>query len=149
RLRQQPLRPDLTRPPLQAVDQATDLVQPRAQVFDPTQLRRDLRERAGGVLIQAADAPLARLDLAADRARPRFRLLAKAAQLGFRRAPVVEHFTEPFDEGKVERLWHLGRAILSDAPRPRFSVSAPAGRSRDCARRPASARGRPSGRTPP
>jgi len=104
--------------------QAAHLVQLRPELLHPPELRGDLRQRAGGVLIQAPDAPLARLELPADGEGPCFGLLFERAQLGLGRGSLVEHLAEPFDQGEVERLWHLGgRAILSDALPARLPAS--------------------------
>jgi len=89
-----------------------------SELLDPPELGCNLRERAGRVLLETADAPLARLDLAADGARPGLGLLLERAELGLRRRPVFEHLAEPFDQGEIERLGHLGgRAILKGGAR--------------------------------
>jgi len=51
----------------------------RAQLLDPAELGGDLRERACRILLEPADAPLARLDLPSDGPRPRIGLLAEHA----------------------------------------------------------------------
>jgi hypothetical protein len=91
------------------------LVQLRAELLDAPQLGGDLRQGRGRVLLEPLDAALTRLDLPADRPRPRVGLLAEGAELGLRRGPVVEHLAEPCDQGEIERRSHLGgRAILKD-----------------------------------
>jgi len=85
-------------------------VQLRPELLDPPQLGGNLRERRGGVLLQSVDAALAGLDLPVDRSRPGVRLLAEGAELGLGRRPVVEYLAEPFDQGEIERLGHLGAA---------------------------------------
>lgn len=93
-----------------------DLVELGAKTLDAAELGRDLCERRGRVLLEPLDAPLARLDLAADGTRPRVRLLAEGAELGLGRRPVGEHLAEPCDQGEIERRGHLGgRAILKAA----------------------------------
>src|SRR5204862_4635588 len=109
RLRQQPLRPDLTRPRLEVALQLADLVELGAELLDPAKLRGDLRERARRILLQPFDAPFARLELSADGARPCVGLLAARAELRLRRRPVVEHLAESLDQGEIERLLHLGQ----------------------------------------
>jgi hypothetical protein len=95
---------------LELGEQAAHFVQLRAESFHAPKLGGDLRQRAGGVLVQPTDAALARFDLSAERARPRFGLLVEAAQLGLRRRSAVEHLAEPFDQGEVERLGHVAAA---------------------------------------
>jgi hypothetical protein len=112
RLRQQPLRPDLSRASLELGLKAANLVELRAEPLHAPKLRGDLRERAGGVLVEPADTAFGGFELAADRPRPGVCLLTERAELGLGRRPVVEHLAEAFDQGEVE-LGHLGgRAIL-------------------------------------
>src|SRR5207248_9426716 len=125
RLREQPLGSHLAGALLEVGEQAAHLMELRAQLLDAPELGRDRRERAGGVLVETAEATLARLELAADRARPRFRLFLQRAELALGRGSFVEHLAEPFDQGEIERVRHLGgRAILSDVPPLRWARKA-------------------------
>ena len=91
---------------LEIREQAPHLVQLRSQLLDSAQFGGNLSQGAGGIRIQAEEAPLTCLELSADRPLPPFGLFLERAQLGLRRGPTVQHLPESFDQGEVERLGH-------------------------------------------
>jgi len=109
----EPRGPQLARPPFEAVDQPTRLLALVRERLDPTDLVRDLGERARRIRIELGQPPFGGAELRVGGARPAVRLVAERPQLALGRRLSADDLAEPRGQLEIEflgRTNHLGGA---------------------------------------